>query len=84
LIRSPIDDQRQRSFVTGYRDMPPGSPQHEDIRGRYVPGLLHPAAAARFLDPATGAGLDAWQAGRYKRGEISQRPGYTGNPFRPR
>jgi hypothetical protein len=27
---------------------------------------------------------DAWQAGRYQRGEISQRPGYTGNPFRPR
>ena len=22
---------------------------------------------------------DAWQAGRYQRGEISQRPGYTGN-----
>jgi len=21
---------------------------------------------------------------RYQRGEISQRPGYTGNPFRPR
>jgi hypothetical protein len=27
---------------------------------------------------------DAWQAGRYRRGEIDQRPGYTGNPFRPR
>ena len=27
---------------------------------------------------------DAWQAERYQRGEISQRPGYTGNPFRPR
>jgi hypothetical protein len=25
--------------------------------GPAVPGLLHPAAAARFLDPATGAGL---------------------------
>jgi hypothetical protein len=39
-------------------------------------GLLHPPAAARFPDPATGAGLseDAWQAGRYQRGEISQRP----------
>jgi hypothetical protein len=27
---------------------------------------------------------DASQAERYQRGEISQRPGYTGNPFRPR
>jgi hypothetical protein len=27
---------------------------------------------------------DAWQAERYQRGEISQRPGCTGNPFRPR
>jgi len=27
---------------------------------------------------------DAWQAERYQRGETSQRPGYTDNPFRPR
>jgi hypothetical protein len=27
---------------------------------------------------------DAWQAERYQRGEISQRPGYADNPFRPR
>ena len=27
---------------------------------------------------------DAGQAERYKRGEISQLPGYTDNPFRPR
>ena len=26
---------------------------------------------------------DAWQAGRYQRGETGQRPGYTGSPFRP-
>lgn len=26
----------------------------------------------------------AWQAERYQRGEISQRPDYTDNPFRPR
>jgi hypothetical protein len=25
----------------------------------------------------------AWQAERYQRGEISQRAGCTGNPFRP-
>ena len=27
---------------------------------------------------------DGWQAERYQRGETGQRPGYTGNPFRPR
>jgi len=27
---------------------------------------------------------DAWQAERYQRGEISRRPGYADNPFRPR
>ena len=27
---------------------------------------------------------DAGPAGRYQRGEISQRPGYADNPFRPR
>ena len=26
---------------------------------------------------------DAWQAERYQRGGTGQRPGYTGNPFRP-
>ena len=52
--------------------------------GPGVPGLLRPAAAARYLHPATGAGLGR-QAGRtVRRGEISQRPGYTDNPFRPR
>jgi hypothetical protein len=25
-----------------------------------------------------------WQAKRYRRGQISQRPGYADNPFRPR
>jgi hypothetical protein len=39
-----------------------------------------PASSTRQLERA----WDAWQAGRYRRGEISQRPGYTGNPFRPR
>ena len=36
------------------------------------------------LPPQLERARDAWQAGRYQRGEISQRPGYTGNPFRPR
>ena len=47
-------------------------------RGRRV--LLRVSRAAWRLERA----WDAWQAGRYQRGEISQRPGYTGNPFRPR
>jgi hypothetical protein len=39
-----------------------------------------PASSTRQLERA----WDAWQAERYQRGEISQRPGYTDNPFRPR
>jgi hypothetical protein len=38
-----------------------------------------PASPAPQLERAG----DAWQAGRYQRGEISQRPGYADNPFRP-
>jgi hypothetical protein len=39
-----------------------------------------PASSAPQLERA----WDAWQAERYQRGEIDQRPGYTDNPFRPR
>jgi hypothetical protein len=39
---------------------------------------------ACFLNPQVERAWDAWQAGRYQGGEISQRPGYTNNPFRPR
>jgi hypothetical protein len=39
-----------------------------------------PASSTPQLERA----WDAWQAGRYQRSEISQRPGYTDNPFRPR
>ncbi len=39
-----------------------------------------PASSTLQLERA----WDAWQAERYRRGEISQRPGYVGNPFRPR
>ena len=39
-----------------------------------------PASPAPQLERA----WDAWQAERYQRGEISQRPGYADNPFRPR
>jgi hypothetical protein len=62
-----------------------GTPPAAGRAGPGVPGLLRPAAAARFTDPAAGAGLGrAWQAERYQRGEIGQRPADTGNPFRPR
>jgi hypothetical protein len=37
-----------------------------------------PASSTRQLERA----WDAWQAGRYRRGEISERPGYGDNPFR--
>ena len=39
-----------------------------------------PASSTPQLERA----WDAWQAERYQRGETGQRPGYTGNPFRPR
>jgi hypothetical protein len=39
-----------------------------------------PASSTLQLERA----WDAWQAERYRRGEISQRPGYTDNPFRSR
>jgi hypothetical protein len=43
-------------------------------------GRRLPASPAPPLERA----WDARQAERYQRGEISQRPGYAGNPFRPR
>jgi hypothetical protein len=42
--------------------------------------LLHPAAAPASPAPQPERSWDAWQAGRYQRGEISQRSGYTGTP----
>jgi hypothetical protein len=39
-----------------------------------------PASSTPQLERA----WDAWQAERYQRGEIDQRPGYTDNPFRAR
>ena len=39
-----------------------------------------PASSTPQLERA----WDTWRAERYQRGEISQRPGYTDNPFRPR
>ena len=57
--------------------------------GRYwrlaEPDLEFRAFCTRRRLPASSTGQlerawEAWQAGRYQRGEISQRPGYTGNP----
>lgn len=39
-----------------------------------------PASSTLQLERA----WDAWQAERYRRGEIDHRPGYADNPFRPR
>jgi hypothetical protein len=47
-------------------------------------GLLHPAAAAASPAQQLERAWDGWQAERYRRGEISRRPGYADNPFRPR
>ena len=45
------------------------------------------AAARRERRVLARVSRAAWrleQAERYRRGETGQRPGYTGNPFRPR
>jgi hypothetical protein len=46
----------------------------------FCPRRRLPASSTPQLERA----CDAWQAERYQRGEISQRPGYADNPFRPR
>ncbi|MGH3188216.1 MAG: hypothetical protein ACRDOL_13280 [Streptosporangiaceae bacterium] len=53
------------------------------------PDLEFRAFCARRRLPASSTAQlerawDAWQAERYQRGEISQRPGYADNPFRQR
>ena len=61
----------------------------ELARARRVQDLEFRAFCARKGLPASSTlqlerAWDAWQAERYQRGETGQRPGYTGNPFRPR
>ena len=54
---------------------------------RRAPIAMRPCrrrSVARFLNPQLERAWDAWQAERYQRGEISQRPSHTDNPFRPR
>jgi hypothetical protein len=64
-------------------------PRAERRRRLAEPGLEFRAFCTRRQLPASSApqlerAWDAWQAERYQRGEISQRPGYTDNQFRPR
>ena len=64
-------------------------PRAERRRQLAEPDLEFRAFCARRRLPASPApqlerAWDAWQAEQYQRGEISERPGYTGNPFRPR
>ena len=64
-------------------------PRAERRRRLAEPDLEFRAFCARRGLPASSTpqlerAWDAWQAERYQRGEIDQRPGYTDNPFRPR
>jgi len=67
----------------------PASGQPAPGRRLAKPDLEFRAFCARKGLPASSTlqlerAWDAWQAERYQRGEIGQRPGYTDNPFRPR
>jgi len=64
-------------------------PRAERRRRLAEPDLEFRAFCTRRRLPASSTpqlerAWDAWQAERYQRGEISQRPGYADNPFRPR
>ena len=64
-------------------------PRAERRRRLAEPDLEFRAFCARKGLPASSTlplerAWDAWQVERYRRGETGQRPGYTGNPFRPR
>jgi hypothetical protein len=64
-------------------------PRAERRRRLAEPDLEFRAFCTRRRLPASSTpqlerAWDAWQAERYQRGEISQRPRYTDNPFRPR
>ena len=72
-----------------YRRTGPADPRAERRRRLAEPDLEFRAFCTRRRLPASSTpqlerARDAWQAERYQRGEIDQRPGYTDNPFRPR
>ena len=54
-IWARIDDQRQRSFVTGYPGRPPGFQDHEDIRGS-----MHACRRQRLADAARRRSPDGY------------------------
>jgi hypothetical protein len=62
-------------------------PRAERRRRLAGPDLEFRAFCSRKGLPASSTQLerawDAWQAERYQRAEISPRPCYTDNPFRP-
>jgi len=77
--------------ITPFYVMPRPNAPIALFRGRRLaePDLEFRAFRTRRRLPASSTpqlerAWDAWQAERYQRGEISQRPGYTDNPFRPR
>ena len=96
-VRAVIDriaadvDELGRARRAGDLDTAAVLPDRRAERRRRLaePDLEFRAFCARGGLPASSTlqlerAWDAWQAERYQRGEIGQRPGYTDNPFRPR
>jgi len=84
-------DELARAWRAGDLDTAAVLPGRRAERRRRLaePDLEFRAFCARTGLPASSTpqperAWDAWQAERYRRGETGQRPGYTGNPFRPR
>ena len=46
--------------------------------------MMFPGCGRLLPHPQLKRAWDAWQAGRWQGGEISQRPGYTNHAFRLR
>jgi hypothetical protein len=96
-VRAVIDriaadvDELARARRAGDLDTAAVLPDRRAERRRRLaePDLEFRAFRARRALPASSTpqlerARDAWQAERYRRGETGQRPGYAGNPFRPR
>ena len=84
-------DELARARRAGALDIAAVLPDRRAERRRRLagPDLEFRAFCARKGLPASSTpqlerAWDAWQAGRYRRGEIDRRPADTGNPFRPR
>jgi hypothetical protein len=61
-----------------------GTPPAAGRAGPGVPGFCTRRRLPASPAPQPERTWDAWQAERLQRGEISQRPVHTNNPFRPR